>query len=169
MKNRHLRSRERLCKKAKRLLRMSKKHPRESPVLLEMILHRPVPARFYLSLSTSMPMVVGGKAVQSRAEEQGHNLRLKDEAPAFQLRLELVRHMHRIKLKRLMTVNSLQGRTLEAKVETVAKQNLGASDMARTLLLMAPKACDNLFMYSRLSRVGLGVVASIEDVAMLVA
>jgi hypothetical protein len=114
-------------------------------------------------------MVVGEKVVQTKSEEQGHNLRPKDEAPAFQLRLELVHHMHRIKLKRLMAVDPLQGRTLEVKIEIVAKQNLGASDVAETLLLMPPEAGDNLFMDSRLSRMGLGVVASIEDVATLVA
>ena len=101
-------------------------------------------------------------------EEQGHNLRPKDESSAFQLRLELVHHMHRIKLKMLTAADPLQSRTLEAKAETAAKPKLGASDVAEALLI-PPEAGDNPVVDSRLSTVVLGVVASIEDVAPLVA
>ena len=116
-----------------------------------------------------MPIVVGEKVVQAKCEEQGHNLRPKDEASAFQLRLELVHHMHRIKLKMLMAVDPLQSRTLEIKVETAVKPKLGASGVAETLPLILPEAGDNPVVDSRLSTVVLGVVASIKDVAPLVA
>lgn len=113
--------------------------------------------------------MVGEKVVQAKREEQGHNLRPKDESSAFQLRLELVHHMHRIKLKMLIAVDPLQSRTLEVKVEAAVKPKLGASDVAETLLLIPPEAGDNPVVDSRLSTVILGVVASVEDVAPLVA
>jgi hypothetical protein len=121
-----------------------------------------------------MPIVGGEKVVQAKCEEQGHNPKPKDEASAFQLRLELVHHMHRIKLKMLMAVDPLQSRTLEVKVETAVKPKLGASDVAETLLLIPLEVgdnpvVDNPVVDSRLSTVVLGVVASTEDVTPLVA
>jgi len=116
-----------------------------------------------------MPIVVGEKVVQTMCEEQGHNLRPKDESSAFQLRLELVHHMNRIKLKMLTAADPLQSRTLEVKAETAAKPKLGASDVAEALLLIPPEAGGNSVVDSRLSTVVLGVVASTEDVAPLVA
>ena len=67
-----------------------------------------------------MPIMVGERVFQAKCEEQGHNLRLMDETSAFHLRLELVHHMHRIRLKMFMAAYLLQSRTLEVKVETAA-------------------------------------------------
>jgi hypothetical protein len=116
-----------------------------------------------------MPIVVGEKVVQAKCKEQGHSLRPKDGPPTFQLHLELLHHMHRIKLNMLMAVDPLQSRTLEVKVETAAKLKLGAPAVAETLLLVPPEAGDNPVVDSRLSTVVLGAVASTEDVALLVA
>ena len=77
-----------------------------------------------------MPLMVGETAFQTKCEEQGHNLRLQDEALAFHLRLDWVRHMHRSKLRMFMTADPLQNKTLEVKVETVVKRKLGAADVA---------------------------------------
>jgi hypothetical protein len=109
--------------------------------------------------------MVGEMAFQAKREEQRHNLRLQDEASAFHLRLEWVRHMRRIKLRMFMTADPLQSRTLEAKVETAVKRKPGAADVAQTLPLIPPEAGDNPVVDSRLSTVGLGAMASIEGVA----